>query len=118
MNARTLLPMDVFTAPFTSLAMARYERVPYDYNKDVSDTDSNGKNNVVKWEHIMDETRKIPADLNYGAVKLDGDYHAVENRVMLFGQRYDGSVKYGAEITGGYNASTTNTGEIYLKNQE
>jgi len=95
--------------------MARYDRVPYDFDKDVESTSGES---IIKWEHIMDNETRLPADLNYGAIKFNDDYYTVDNRVMMFAQRYDGSVKYGAEITGGFNAESTNKGELYLENQE
>ena len=114
-NANTLLPMDVYSTPYTALAMARYDRVPYDFDKDVESTSGES---IIKWEHIMDNETRLPADLNYGAIKFNDDYYTVDNRVMMFAQRYDGSVKYGAEITGGFNAKSTNKGELYLENQD
>ena len=113
-NAETAMPFDVFGTPYTALAMARYDRVPY--NTDVKST---GGDTVIKWEHIMQANSNLPIDLNFGAVKfVDDEYYVCDNRVSMFGQRYDGGVKDGAEITGGFIADSANKGKMFIENQE
>ena len=59
-----------------------------------------------------------PANPNAGTVAYSyADNCALDNRVTIFAQRSDGSVKPGAEITGGYLTETEKQGTLkYTKN--
>lgn len=57
---------------------------------------------------------KDRVDFNEGAVKFDSDHMTTDNRIAMFAQREDGSVKRSAEITGGYLSSLVTENKLYL----
>jgi hypothetical protein len=61
---------------------------------------------------------KFPADLNEGTIafKSDSDTcrYAYDNRIKLFVQRNDGSVKPAGEITGGFVEKNMTVGSGYI----
>ena len=111
-GVETVMPDEVFSAPISKMAFARYDRVPY--NSSLEGTDETG-NDIVPWEYVMLADHSAPANFNSGAFQLNSDGYVENNRVTMFVQRYDGSFKPSAQITGGYtdkNASfgTANVG--------
>ena len=105
----TALPEDVFTAPLSKLAFARYDRVPY--NTSLAGTDETG-NEVMKWEYIMYADHSRPADFTSGSHDFGSGGYIEDNRITMFAQRYDGSVKPAGEITGGFVAETMEVGTL------
>nr|MCR5625482.1 hypothetical protein [Lachnospiraceae bacterium] len=67
-----------------------------------------------KWEYVLYSNSNTPADLNDGAVIRDINGDAENNKITMFAQRYDGSVKPSAEITGGYVTPETESGEMWI----
>ena len=45
-------PADIFTAPVTKIAFARYDRVPFLPGPDV---ESDGESNIFGWEYVMNK---------------------------------------------------------------
>ena len=104
-QANTKLPADAFTGYYTQIGMTNYDRVPY--NKNLS-----GKN-VTAWEYIMFSDNSRPANPNAGTVAYSyADYYALDNRVNMFAQRSDGSVKPAGQITGGHISETEAQGSL------
>ena len=68
---------------------------------------------VRQWEYVMQANSTNPIDLNYGMIMFDEDYLTDDNRVTMFVQREDGSVKSGAEITGGFYDEYADIGTLY-----
>ena len=105
----TALPEEVFSAPISKLAFARYDRVPY-----ISENEETGEieTDITPWEYVMyaDHTRQ--ADLTSGSAKFELGGYLIDNRVTMFAQRFDGSVKPSAEITGGFVADYMEFGII------
>ncbi len=93
------MPNNYFSAPLTKIAFSKYDRVPYSEDVEASTSE---QSNLLRWEYIMQSNNKQHIDLNEGAIKFDSDYRTSENRISMFAQREDGSVKPSAEITGGY----------------
>ena len=108
----TALPNEVFSAPLSKLAFARYDRVPY---LDKMNGADNSGNPVMPWEYVMFESHNRPADFTSGSAKFEGEGYVVDNRVTMFAQRYDGSVKPSAEITGGFIAKRVEVGTLSAK---
>ena len=109
-KANTALPTDVFTAPITKMAFARYDRVPY--NTSLEGTTNEAASTAKAWEYVMFADHSRPAEFNAGAVKLQD---MTDNRVTMFVQRYDGSVKPAGQITGGFLTDVTGTGNISIQ---
>ena len=101
-NAGTYLPQDVFTGFISSFALARYDRVPY--NTSLASTNSDSS--VKPWEYVMLADNSRPCDLNEGTISFDTtdsySHYAIDNRITMFVQRSDGSIKPAGEITGGF----------------
>ena len=111
----TLLPQNAFTGYLTQLALAQYDRVPY--NTSLASM-TNTESSVKPWEYVMLADHSRPADLNEGTIafKVDSDTarYAYDNRITMFAQRSDGSVKPAAEITGGFVARNMTVGSAYI----
>ena len=99
-----------FYSTLTKFAFTCYDRVPYNEKMEASTSDSE---NILRWEYVMQANSKSHIDLNEGAILFNSDYRASDNRVSMFAQREDGSVKPSAEITGGYVDDTEDLG--YMK---
>lgn len=116
-GAGTYLPQDVFSGYYTNFAMARYDRVPY--NTSLTGT-TNTQDSVKPWEYIMLADSSRPAELNEGTVAFDASdeysHYATDNRITMFAQRSDGSVKPAGEITGGFVAKNMEVGSGYIDN--
>lgn len=93
------MPNNYFSAPLTKIAFSKYDRVPYSEDPEASTSE---QSNLMRWEYVMQSNNKQHIDLNEGAIKFDSDYRTSDNRISMFAQREDGSVKPSAEITGGY----------------
>ena len=109
----TALPEEVFSAPLTKLALARYDRVPY-----LTDLDSTGGDtatDLLPWEYVLYASQTEQADFTSGSAKFEGDGYVIDNRITMFAQRYDGSVKPAGEITGGFNAEYMEFGILSAK---
>ena len=104
----TALPEEVFSAPLSKLAFALYDRVPY--NSSLPGTSSTG-DEIMRWEYVMLSDHSAPADLTAGTGVFSGDSF-VDNRVTMFAQRLDGSVKPAGEITGGFVAEQMKVGTL------
>ncbi|MBR1874316.1 MAG: hypothetical protein IJ807_05380 [Eubacterium sp.] len=104
-------PKDYLISPITRLCFTRYDRVPY--NKD-SGVDPQFGDDTRAWEYILYTDSKTPVDFNDGAVKLNSDLYAENNKITMFAQREDGSVKQSAEITGGYVSGKAEYGEMWI----
>ena len=50
----------------------------------------------------MVSDHSAPADFNTGAFSIDNDGYMEDNRITMFLQRYDGSIKPCGQITGGF----------------
>nr|MCR5586385.1 hypothetical protein [Lachnospiraceae bacterium] len=126
---RASSPQDVFSAPITRICFTDYDRVPYLQNAtadsmtsasvDAEDNASEGSLSDLslcedKWEYVLYSNSDTPADLNDGAVIRDEKGYTVNNKVTMFVQRYDGSVKPSAEITGGYVSPKVESGEMWI----
>ena len=111
----TLLPQNVFSGYLTHLALAQYDRVPY--NSSLAKT-TNTEESKKPWEYVMLADHSRPVDLNEGTIafKADSDTarYAYDNRITMFVQRSDGSVKPAAEITGGFVARNVTVGSGYI----
>ena len=106
----------MFTAPVTKFAFARYDRVPYTDNGTAADDDSkvaDGESNIYRWENVTEIDFRTVADLNAGVVKFTSNHLTKDNRVTVFIQRGDGSVKPWGQITGGFVSETMTVGNIY-----
>ena len=108
----TALPEEVFSAPITKIAFAQYDRVPY--NSSLAGTNTTG-NEILPWEYVMFSDHSSPADLNAGAYIFNADGYAPDNRITMFVQRADGSVKPAGEITGGFVTDTMPVGSLFKK---
>lgn len=104
-------PEKYFGSPLTRLCFTRYDRVPYSKDSGVAKDFGDDER---AWEYILYSDYSGPVDMNDGTVKLDEDYHTVNNHISMFAQREDGSVKAGAEIIGGYTGGSTQVGEMWL----
>ncbi len=114
-GASTVLPQDAFTGYYSQIGMSNYDRVPY--NTSLAGAAGSNKS-VIRWEYVMFSDNSRPANPNAGTVAYSyADNCALDNRVTIFAQRSDGSVKPGAEITGGYLTETEKQGTLkYTKN--
>ena len=115
-NVDTVLPQDNFTGYIDKLALAQYDRVPY--NTSLSGTGGT-KDSIMPWEYVMYSDYSAPAEFNEGTVSHDtqtaNNRHSSDNRVTMFAQRSDGSVKPAGEITGGFVSKTTKLGTAYIE---
>ena len=68
---------------------------------------------TLPWEYVMKADSNQHIDLNDGAIKFDSSTLALDNRITMFAQREDGSVKPSAEVTGGYTYEYEDIGYIY-----
>ena len=105
------MPDVAFSSPLTKFAFTCYDRVPYIEKMEATTSDSQ---NILRWEYVMQANSKSHIDLNEGAIWFDSDYRAPDNRISMFAQREDGSVKPSAEITGGYVDETEDIGYIKM----
>ena len=111
-GASTLLPQEVFTGYLTQLALSQYDRVPY--NTSLAGTMEDTQNSVRPWEYVMLADGSRAADLNEGTVAFINTAHfAYDNRITMFVQRSDGSVKPAGEITGGFVERSMTVGIAY-----
>ena len=96
--------------------MSQYDRVPY--NNSLAGT-VDTQNSVKPWEYVLLSDNSRAADLNEGTVafKSEGDTarYAYDNRITMFVQRSDGSVKPACEITGGFVEKNMTVGSAYYK---
>ena len=111
-RVNTVLPMNAFSAPYSNMAFAPYDRVPY--NSSLAGTTSTG-NSPVKWEYVMKNDNSAPADMNAGIASVDSNHRSKDARITMFAQRMDGSVKSSGEITGGFVSETMDVGKVYIK---
>jgi hypothetical protein len=95
----------------TKIGFALNDYVPY--SKDLEATTSGSKANKP-WEYVMNSDSKSHIDLNEGAVAFDSKHMATDNRITMFAQRDDYSVKKSAEITGGYNTALITENKLYI----
>ena len=116
-GASTLLPQDVYSGYYTHFALAQYDRVPY--NSSLAGT-TKTENSVKPWEYVVLADGSRAADLNEGTIafKVDSDTsrYAYDNRITMFAQRDDGSVKPAGEITGGFVDKSMPVGSVYINN--
>ncbi len=112
-GASTVLPKNAFTGYYKQIGMSNYDRVPY--NSSLAGAEDSDQS-VMRWEYVMFSDNSRPANPNAGTVQYsyDGTY-ALDNRVTIFAQRVDGSVKPAAEITGGYVADKEQQGTLKFK---
>ena len=109
----TVLPEEVFSAPLSKLAFALYDRVPY--NSALASTDKTGSE-VKRWEYVMLSDHSAPADLTSGSHLIGSGGYIHDNRVTMFAQRSDGSVKGAGEITGGFVSESMTVGSLFINN--
>ena len=131
-HPETLPVQDVFSDYITHLAFTRSDRVPY--NTTVGDKNDAGQTEL-KWEYVMYSDYTSPVDLNAGTIPFgkgfftdskktgsEGDNaenpvireYITDNRISMFVQRRDGSVKPSAEITGGFIDATQKVGNLSI----
>ena len=108
-------PADIFSAPVTKIAFARYDRVPYTNDGTMT---GDGEDNIYGWEYIMNIDFRTVTDFNAGVVKFDDDHVPTDNRITAFIQREDGSVKPWGEITGGFVSEFMTVGSVYRVGHE
>ena len=81
-GSATLLPQDVFSGYLTQLAMAQYDRVPY--NTSAAGT-VDIQSSVKPWEYVLFSGKNLAADLNEGTVAFrvesDTAHYAYDNRI-------------------------------------
>ena len=115
-GASTLLPQDVFTGYLSHFAMSQYDRVPY--NSSLVGTADDTQNSIKAWEYVVLSDGSRAADLNEGTVafKVESStaHYAYDNRITMFVQRSDGSVKPAGEITGGFVDKVMAVGSAYI----
>ena len=113
----TLLPQNVFTGYYVNMALGQYDRVPY---KTELNATTNTQNGITPWEYVMFSDNSSQCDFNVGNIAFDRSkayyHHAVDNRITMFAQRSDGSVKPAGEITGGFVGKTMGVGTGYVEN--
>ncbi len=111
----TLLPQNVFSGYLTHLALGQYDRVPY--NSALIGT-ANIQDTIRPWEYVMLADGSRPADLNEGTIAFTVESntcrYAYDNRIKMFAQRSDGSVKPAGEITGGFVDKNVAVGSAYI----
>lgn len=109
-NAYTDLPQNVYTSHITKLGFARYDRVPYNTSLEGA---ANSQQSVSRWEYVMFSDNKRVANFNSGAVMYNTTSNFADDiRLTMFAQRYDGSVKPSAEITGGFVSEKMAVGKV------
>ncbi len=109
-GANTLLPSEAFTGYYKEIGMSNYDRVPY--NTTLAGTDNSG-NSIFKWEYVMFSDNSAHANPNAGTIAYSyDDERALDNRVNIFAQRSDNSVKPAGEITGGFVDEKMNVGTL------
>ena len=104
-------PKDYLKSPLTKIGFALNDYVPY--SKDLEATTSGSKANKP-WEYVLSSDSKSHIDLNEGAVAFDSKHMTTDNRITMFAQRDDYSVKKSAEITGGYNTALITENKLYI----
>ena len=113
----TLLPQNVFTGYYVNMALGQYDRVPYKAELNATTDTQSG---ITPWEYVMFSNNRSQCDFNIGNVAYDWskayNHHATDNRVTMFAQRSDGSVKPAGEITGGFVGKTMGVGTGYVEN--
>ena len=109
-GASTRMPADVFSGYYRQIGMANGDRVPY--NTSLAGAEGSDES-LLRWEYVMFTGNRGPANPNAGTVSYnyEGRY-AMDNRVSIFAQRSDGSVKPAGQITGGYVEETQQTGSL------
>ncbi len=110
---RSADPKDYLRSPLTRICFTRYDRVPY--NED-SGVDAEFGDDKRAWEYVLYNDSLTTVDLNDGAIRFDSNYKTENNRINMFVQREDGSIKPGAEIIGGYVSGKARIGEMWLVN--
>ena len=108
----TVLPETVFSSPLSKLVFAMNDRVPY--NDSVIQTNATAVF-IKPWEYVMLSDHSVPADLTSGSHEIGPGGYVADNRIRMFAQRVDGSVKDAGEITGGFVSETMNVGLLYIK---
>ena len=70
---------------------------------------------IVSMSECSEEIAKLsaPSDLTSGSCVFNSDGYAEDNRITMFAQRKDGSVKPAGEITGGFVTDTVRKGNLY-----
>ena len=117
-NSRaTYLPQDVFSGYYVNMALAEYDRVPYNTSLEAT---TETAETITPWEYVMLGDNSKHADFNVGAIAFkwndDGANYAIDNRISMFAQRSDGSVKPSGEITGGFVGKTIPIGSANSEN--
>lgn len=107
------MPKDYLKSPLTKLAMAQLDYVPY--SEELAAASSGSDDKMKAWEYVMQSNNKDHVDFNEGAIKFNSDHLMEDNRITMFAQREDGSVKRSAEITGGYNTALVKENLMYLE---
>ena len=107
----SVMPKDYMKSPLTKIGFALYDYVPY--SEDLV-AKSPGSNPPVAWEYVLKRDYSAPVELNEAAIHFDSDHIMSDNRISMFVQREDGSVKDGAEITGGYLNTTVTENKLVL----
>ena len=110
----TALPEEVFSAPLSKVALAQYDRVPYLTKLEGT---GNTENDITPWEYVMFASHKRPADFTSGSANFERSGNLADNRVTMFVQRCDGSVKPAAEITGGFIANSLEVGNLTARQE-
>ncbi len=112
-KASTNLPGEIFSGYYKQIGISNYDRVPY--NTSLAGAE-NSNETVMRWEYIMFNDNSGPANPNAGTIEYtyDGRY-ALDNRVTLFAQRSDGSIKPAGEITGGFVEEIMQVGNVVLR---
>ena len=106
------MPKDYMKSPLTKICFAMYDYVPY--SQDLV-TQTPGSDEPVAWEYVMKKDYSGPIELNDGAISFDSSHLMSDNRISMFVQREDGSVKCDAEITGGYMTTEVTEKKLYLE---
>ena len=109
-HPETMPVQDVYSDYITHMAFTRSDRVPY--NTTVADKNDAGKTEL-KWEYVMYSDNSSSVDLNAGTIPF-GKGYVTDNRINMFVQRRDGSVKPSAEITGGFVDATQKIGNLSI----
>ena len=75
------------------------------------------QNSIKPWEYVLLADGSRAADLNEGTVAFRVEsstaHYAYDNRITMFAQRSDGSVKPAGEITGGFVERNMTVGVAY-----
>ena len=106
------MPKDYMKSPLTKICFAMYDYVPY--CQDLV-TQTPGSDEPVAWEYVMKKDYSAPIELNEGAISYDSSHLMSDNRISMFVQREDGSVKRDAEITGGYMTTEVTEKKLSLE---